>query len=371
MSHNKLPYETVYNYFKDQGCELLETEYINNHTKMKYRCKCGDELLVTFKSFKQSKFCLKCSGSGRLEYDDVYKVFKDKECELLEKVYINNRTKMKYKCVCGNEDFIALSHFKRGHKCSKCTKKPKKNTLDRIKIILEQNNYTCISTTYKGTNIPLELRCPEGHPVDMTWSNFYSAGRRCKICAGNVQKTIDEIRTFAESHDTLCISDEYINAHLKLEFKCNRNHIYKRTWNGFMYNNTCPECYKEDNYGENRPNRDVYKDRSIRIKRLSFDHRKTHILNDDSNYDIFLEYKEKSKNKEIERNIYEIDHIHPKCAFVDNDLDIIYGSRLIQKICNLRENLRLIPHLENMSKHSKYIQEEFMAWFNEKIKEYT
>ena len=34
----KFTYEYVYNYFKEQKCKLLETEYINSSTKMKYKC---------------------------------------------------------------------------------------------------------------------------------------------------------------------------------------------------------------------------------------------------------------------------------------------------------------------------------------------
>lgn len=36
----KLTYENVYNYFKQYECKLLEIEYINSKTKMKYICKC-------------------------------------------------------------------------------------------------------------------------------------------------------------------------------------------------------------------------------------------------------------------------------------------------------------------------------------------
>jgi hypothetical protein len=34
----KYTIETVKQYFKDNGYELLENEYINTHTKMKYKC---------------------------------------------------------------------------------------------------------------------------------------------------------------------------------------------------------------------------------------------------------------------------------------------------------------------------------------------
>lgn len=49
----KLTYEFVKNYFKEQDCELLETEYKNCDTKMKYRCKCGNESTIIFSNFKE------------------------------------------------------------------------------------------------------------------------------------------------------------------------------------------------------------------------------------------------------------------------------------------------------------------------------
>jgi hypothetical protein len=33
----------VKEYFKSQGCKLLERKYLSAQTKMKYRCSCGKE----------------------------------------------------------------------------------------------------------------------------------------------------------------------------------------------------------------------------------------------------------------------------------------------------------------------------------------
>ena len=44
----KLTYEYVRDYFSEQGCELLETEYKNCMTKMRYRCKCGNISKISF-----------------------------------------------------------------------------------------------------------------------------------------------------------------------------------------------------------------------------------------------------------------------------------------------------------------------------------
>jgi hypothetical protein len=53
-------YEYVYKYFKEHGCELLETKYINAHTKMKFKCSCGTIHNKTFMKFRKHPHCSKC-----------------------------------------------------------------------------------------------------------------------------------------------------------------------------------------------------------------------------------------------------------------------------------------------------------------------
>ena len=121
----KLSYEVVYKTFNDEGCELLETEYINNHTKMKYICECGNESEITYNKFQQNRRCSKCGGNEKHNFEDVYKLFNDEGCELLETEYINSWTKMKYLCSCGNESKIKFNNFKKGSKCLQCSGKEK------------------------------------------------------------------------------------------------------------------------------------------------------------------------------------------------------------------------------------------------------
>ena len=45
----------VQDYFKANQCELLENLYINSSTKMKYRFKCNNTFYITFKYFKRIK----------------------------------------------------------------------------------------------------------------------------------------------------------------------------------------------------------------------------------------------------------------------------------------------------------------------------
>lgn len=56
------------------------------------------------------------------EYAKEYsKKFLENECILLETIYINSKTKMKYKCVCKNEYYTTWSNFNAGYiRCRDC-----------------------------------------------------------------------------------------------------------------------------------------------------------------------------------------------------------------------------------------------------------
>jgi len=73
----------VKQYFKEQKCELLETEYINANTKMKYVCVCKNESYIRFSKFQNGQRCIKC-GKEKLTltfnninlYDNHKELFK-------------------------------------------------------------------------------------------------------------------------------------------------------------------------------------------------------------------------------------------------------------------------------------------------------
>jgi hypothetical protein len=243
----KLKYDFVYNFFKEKGCELLETEYVGTHTKMRYICECGDESVISYNKFQRGNRCAKCAGNEKHTYEEVYKAFASKGYELLETEYVNIGTKMRYKCECGNVSEIRFYAFKRGSGCKKCQ--------------IENNS--------------------------------------------------------GENH---------------YRFKKDRSRLCRTTY-------------------------------------LSFDLKKLHILKDDPNYDNHLQSKHKAQLNPSRwaKSEYAVDHIFPRVAFIDNNLDNIHGGVLIKEICNLRENLRIINRKDNQTKAGKYSQEDFLQWFNNNL----
>jgi len=189
MGNRKHTIESVSKYFKDQGCELLATEYINARSKMKYICKCGNESEITFDSFKNGVKCMKCSGSEKFTYNFVQNFFKEQECQLLETKYINSKTKMKYRCKCKNESQITFKDFKNGQRCMECALKIIKNQkyiFDDVYNYFKLQDCELLSKEYKSCNLKLEYKCICLHISTITFSKFLN-GQRCNNCKYKTQ----------------------------------------------------------------------------------------------------------------------------------------------------------------------------------------
>jgi hypothetical protein len=116
----KYTYKFVYTFFKKHNCELLEIEYINTDTKMLYKCECKNESEISFYNFKKGMRCMKCSGNEKLTFEFIKEQFKKENCELLESQYIDSKTIMKYLCQCKSESSITWNSFNQGHRCIDC-----------------------------------------------------------------------------------------------------------------------------------------------------------------------------------------------------------------------------------------------------------
>jgi hypothetical protein len=102
-------YEYVKQFFKENECQLIESEYTSNSVPLKYKCSCGN---VTFSDFQQGSRCMKCSSvTEKLTYDYVKSVFESNNCKLFSTEYKNNSTLLDYGCECGEPAKINLMIF--------------------------------------------------------------------------------------------------------------------------------------------------------------------------------------------------------------------------------------------------------------------
>jgi len=186
----RLKFLEVKEYFEKHGCTLLEEEYKDTLTKMKYKCKCGNISEIRYSSFQQGCRCKKCGGTEKLIYSDVKAFYEKQGCELLENDYTNNRTKMKYRCKCGNISSMTFNHFKNGKRCKKCSG-TEKHLYENVKKYFEEHNCTLLEEEYKNALTKMRYICVCGRESSIHFNNFMN-GHRCTKCLNKTERIVSD-----------------------------------------------------------------------------------------------------------------------------------------------------------------------------------
>lgn len=124
--------------------------------------------------------------------------------------------------------------------------KMKKLTYQEVKENIENiDGYVLISDTYTRSGDKLTIRCSNNHVFEMNYSNF-KQGKRCLECQGVIRWNYEKVKNYIENQREKkysLLSKEYKNMHTKLEIKCEKNHVYKVTFDSFYNSKTdCPRC---------------------------------------------------------------------------------------------------------------------------------
>jgi hypothetical protein len=117
---SRLSPEAAKAYFRENGCELL-SEYENYVSPVEFRCACGAISKKSLAAFRLVPFCREnCSQRPATTIELAMELFLKEGCELLEAEYVDAATLMRYRCSCGKESKVSLTKFKCGRRCQEC-----------------------------------------------------------------------------------------------------------------------------------------------------------------------------------------------------------------------------------------------------------
>ncbi len=246
----KITIEHIREQFTKEGYTLLSEEYIGAHTKLDYRCSNGHEHSIRWYDWKYAHRCPSCAGLSKPSLEDISKSFKDNNCILLSKEYINNRTKLYYICSNGHEHSIRWRDWSRGQRCPTCYGNVKP-TINMIKESFSKENYILLSKNYINNRSKLNYECPNGHKHSISWHGWDGAGNRCPYCSMKIKKTIEDIKISFEKEGYILLTTEYKNSTTYLDYICPVGHkhsIRRYNWSSGI---RCPVCANINNSGSN------------------------------------------------------------------------------------------------------------------------
>jgi hypothetical protein len=236
----KFTFEFIFEYFKSQNCELLSTKYINNRTKLNYICICGNEASINFDNFKSGSRCKNCKPSSiRIKHtlESVSNYFKEQNCVLISEKYINNKIKLEYICICGNKASINFDNFKRGNRCGSC----KTFSLKQVEEYFKERGCKLLSKEYKNTKSIVEYICNCGNKSSIRFGHFKD-GSRCMKCGGNERLEYEYIFNYFKEQNCKLLSTEYINNYSNIRYICNCGNESTITFKHFKEGSRCRDC---------------------------------------------------------------------------------------------------------------------------------
>lgn len=186
----------------------------------------------------------------RLTIEFIKEVIESEDGYKLLSTEYKNRVKLKILCKNNHEFEMRFDGFQYGYRCRECYFDRKRLSLEQIKKIIEDSGYKLLSTEYKTNQDSLELKCPENHIFNITYSCFQQ-GRSCNVCWREKNKqygldkrlSYDFVKDFIEKNDGYkLISNEYITCDKKLIIKCDNDHIYEASWSNFKAGRRCQDC---------------------------------------------------------------------------------------------------------------------------------
>ena len=186
--NEKLTIEYVRDFFKERGCTLLSTHYVNSKSKLQYICKNGHTTEIRFNDFQQGQGCMKCFGNEKLTIEYVRDFFKERGCTLLSTNYVNNRSRLEYICENGHKTETIFNSLQQGIGCAKCSGN-EKLTIEYVREYFKERGCELLSTIYVNALSKLEYICKNGHKTEINFNDFRT-GYGCRKCLNKTEKIV-------------------------------------------------------------------------------------------------------------------------------------------------------------------------------------
>lgn len=179
--------ETFVNEMKNvnENIEILG-KYINSTTKILCKCKIDNhEWDATPNNLLQGKGCPVCGGTMKISHDDFELKIKEIHPNIiLESKYVNNKTKVKCKCVIDDYEWEAFpNNLLRGCGCHKCANKTRRTHEEFMSEIQKIHPKIEIKSLFTTVNSLVECCCIEcGSEFKSLPANLLS-GHGCNFCS--------------------------------------------------------------------------------------------------------------------------------------------------------------------------------------------
>lgn len=235
---------------KRRGGRLLSLVYLGDTTKLLFCCGEGHEWEASPGKIKQGHWCHAC-GRKKMGHE------KRLRCEarlkrqvallggvVLSPSYVNNHTKLRYRCRQSHEWEAVPSSVLLGTWCPECGQDKRgmtrrRHMLDRAREIVRQRGGKLLTWEVESSHEPVLVRCKEGHE----WSTPPSSlddGVWCPMCKEDVW--LEVVRAKAKEQGGRCLSERCRGWEDRVLLECAQGHRWNMAAVRVRRGTWCARC---------------------------------------------------------------------------------------------------------------------------------
>ncbi|MDQ3048901.1 MAG: hypothetical protein M3R27_15230 [Bacteroidota bacterium] len=270
MSRQRYTLADLQEYASRSGGKCLSNEYVNLSTPLKWRCEKGHTWDADFQIIRQGGWCPACMKSQKdkeEKLETLRKVSEERGGKCLAKEYINNNTKVQFKCREGHLWLMRDKEIKNGQWCPKCGIKrrveKRKTPIEVYKKYAESKGGIFLSSHYSNGHEKLLWQCGKGHQWSASGITVINSQTWCPYCLGRL-KNISDMQSLAKKRGGVCLSKKYVNSTTKLKWQCDKGHIWESAPYNICSNCWCPTCGYVTNGAKQNDNIEKYKKIAIK-----------------------------------------------------------------------------------------------------------
>ena len=269
----KITFEQAESLFSERGYILLDKEYVNSNTKMKYKCPNhpNEVLEITYSKLKEGSGCRYCANERRAKNQTKYtleelrEMFSNRGYTLLNNKFVSSKKLLYYTCPKHPDktNKILLSNFKKNQGCSHCAiearTEKQKHSFEYVYEKFNELGYTLLENHYVNGKTPMKFKCDK-HPnkeLKIAFSDLLK-GQGCKYCgherlAENKRLSFEFIKEEFTKRGYELLEENYHGNLQKLKYICPKHPDKENsiTYLSLSVGSGCKYCANENISGEN------------------------------------------------------------------------------------------------------------------------
>jgi hypothetical protein len=244
MSNMQKQYhKIVYDIVKQKG-GFVRSWYITNKGRMKFRCgTCSHTWETRPACIKAGSWCGKCAGMLPLSIEEMQELAISRGGKCISTEYISSKSKLVWECAEGHRwTAVPTSIKSHGTWCPLCAKFPKL-TIEDLQVTAASRGGWCLENRCLGVMVKHRWKCANlSHKAWLAKPNSLRNGTWCPECSVSFPPSLEKIRAVATERGGFLLSNKYVSHKAKLEWKCEKGHIWQTSWTTVQSGHWCPKC---------------------------------------------------------------------------------------------------------------------------------